>query len=70
MLNGYEHEDMPPDDPVFLSNLDHDIGERTNLATVHPELTAELTTMAERWRAGIEVGWTDAERKAGRLDDR
>ena len=54
VLNGYEWEEKPPDDPVFLSNLDEDIGEERNLKDELPELAAELREAAESWRAGME----------------
>ena len=58
VLNGQLVEGAPPEDDVHLSNLDDDMGERTNLAETEPELTTELTPAAETWRAGIEQRWT------------
>ena len=54
VLDGYQWEEKPPDDPVFLSNLDEDIGEERNLKDELPELAAELREAAESWRAGME----------------
>jgi arylsulfatase A-like enzyme len=59
VLNGQLVEGAPPEDAVHLSNLDEDLGERHNLADAYPKLTAELTTAAEHWRAGIEARWRD-----------
>lgn len=42
---------------VFLSNLDDDMSESTNLAEQQPELTKELTAAALAWRNGIEERW-------------
>lgn len=57
VLDGYQWEELPPEDPVFLANLDDDIGEAVNVAAQHPELAAELTAAARAWRAGIEADW-------------
>ena len=67
VLNGYEADHFPPDDPVFLANLADDIGEKRNLADDEPDMVEALSEEALDWRAGIEVGWTDEEREAGRL---
>jgi arylsulfatase A-like enzyme len=45
------------EEAVFLSNLDNDLGERTNLKDQNPDLTADLTAAAEGWRARIEARW-------------
>ncbi|MHA6620856.1 sulfatase family protein [Pseudonocardia sp. DLS-67] len=58
VLNGRLVEHEGPQDAVFLSDLDSDVGERTNLAGRHPDLVAELRARAEEWRAGIEDRWT------------
>jgi arylsulfatase A-like enzyme len=57
VLDGQLVEGAPPEDEVHLSNLVEDMGERVNLKDEDPELTAELKTMAETWRAGIEGRW-------------
>ena len=44
---------MTGDDTVFLSNLDDDPGEMTNLRHKHPELVDELSTSLHRWFDGI-----------------
>ena len=57
VLQGQLVEGAPREDDVHLANLDEDIGERTNLAGRYPELTAELTSAAEAWRASIQQRW-------------
>lgn len=57
VLNGQEVEGAPPEDAVHLADLSADMGERHNLATDMPEVTAELRAAAEAWRAGIEARW-------------
>ncbi|MCC6173957.1 MAG: sulfatase-like hydrolase/transferase [Chloroflexi bacterium] len=57
VLNGLLIDDLPQRDPVHLSNLETDLGERHNLAAEHPELVADMRAAAERWRAGIEDVW-------------
>jgi len=57
VLNGQLAEGLPPEDAVHLADLTMDSGETRNLAEVHPELTAELTRLAESWRQGIEERW-------------
>ena len=47
------------EEEVFLSNLDDDMGERTNLKDQHPGLTADLTAAADAWRVQIEARWQD-----------
>jgi arylsulfatase A-like enzyme len=42
-------------DPVHLSDLSADPGERTNLADQFPEVVAELRSELERWRAELNV---------------
>ncbi len=59
VLDGVLVEGAEPEDAVHLSNLDEDMGERTNLADQHPELMAELQEAALSWRAGIEQRWAD-----------
>ena len=57
VLSGQLLEGDPPADPVFLSDLETDPGERHNLAGERPELAAEMQARAEEWRAGIEERW-------------
>jgi len=42
------------DDALFLSDLEKDPGEKTNLRRQHPELVDELATAAHKWREGVE----------------
>lgn len=57
VLNGQLVEGEPPAEPVHLSDLNADPGERRNLKDELPELTAELRATAETWRAGVEERW-------------
>ena len=57
VLNGQLVEGAPPEDDVFLTDLDADMGERRNLGDQQPALVAELRAAAEEWRAGIETRW-------------
>ena len=57
VLNGLLIDDLPQRDPVHLSDLSADLGERHNLAAEHPALVADLRASADRWRAGIEQRW-------------
>jgi len=41
-------------DKIHLSNLDEDLGERTNLKDQHPDITNKLKTAAEKWRKQID----------------
>ena len=59
VLNGYQWEELPPEDPVFLSDLETDVGESVNLAGAHPELAAELKAAAEAWRATLLADWKE-----------
>jgi hypothetical protein len=56
-LNGQLVEGAPPEDDVFLADLDADMGERVNLREQHPALVAELRSAAEGWRQNIEERW-------------
>jgi len=47
----------PPQDDVFLADLEADPGETRNQRDEKPELVSELRSAAERWRAGIEARW-------------
>jgi arylsulfatase A-like enzyme len=42
-----------PGDALFLSNLEHDLGERTNLADRHPDIVARLSALHERWTRDV-----------------
>lgn len=59
VLNGQlvEHEEAL--EPVFLANLEEDLGEKHNLKDAYPEVAKELTDAALAWRAGIEKRWVD-----------
>ena len=57
VLQGELVEGSPTEDAVHLADITADMGERHNLRDAHPELTAELTDAAARWRAGIEERW-------------
>jgi arylsulfatase A-like enzyme len=57
VLNGQLVEGAPPEDDVFLADLDADPGERTNLKDRQPDLVADLRRLAEEWRAGLETRW-------------
>lgn len=59
VLHGQLTETEPPKDEVFLANLKEDPGEKRNLAAALPELTAELTDAALRWRAALEKNWDE-----------
>lgn len=57
VLNGQLVEGTPPEDDVFLADLDADMAERVNLRERHPDIVRELTAAALRWRDGIERRW-------------
>jgi arylsulfatase A-like enzyme len=57
VLRGQLVEEEPAQEEVFLSNLDTDPGETTNLAGTHPEILERLRSALEDWRAGIEQRW-------------
>lgn len=59
VLNGRIDEDGPVRADVFLSDLENDPSELTNLAEQMPELTAELKEKALQWRNGIENTWEE-----------
>lgn len=59
VLNGQLVEGAPSEDDVHLANLDEDMAERNNLRHQYPELTAELTSAAEAWRAALEERWAE-----------
>jgi arylsulfatase A-like enzyme len=57
VLNGQLVEGEPPADPLWLSNLAEDIGERTNLSRQYLQVAEELSTVARAWRATLEHHW-------------
>jgi arylsulfatase A-like enzyme len=57
VLKGQLVEGAPPEDEVFLADLESDMGERRNLAPDQPARVAELRRAAETWRQGVEQGW-------------
>ncbi len=57
VLNGQLVEGEPPADPMWLSDLDDDMGERNNLSAVYPQVAAELAAAAGTWRATLEQRW-------------
>jgi arylsulfatase A-like enzyme len=61
VLNGVVHDGTPTgeqplqgDDAAFLSNLDDDPGESTNLRHRYPEVTDQLQTLAQQWRKDVQ----------------
>lgn len=59
VLNGVLVEGEPPQDKVFLSDLEADPGEEHNLAQELPELAEELTKKALAWREKLEKNWDE-----------
>ncbi len=59
VLNPRQVEHEGPVAPVWLSNLDNDPGERTNLVDAQPALAADLRQAAETWRHGIDRRWEE-----------
>ena len=57
VLNGQLVEGAPAEDQVHLADLAADMGERHNLHTAYPDLSAEFQTCAETWRQDIEERW-------------
>lgn len=57
VLNGQLVEGAPAQDDVHLADLETDMGETNNRKDQRPELTAELTQLAQEWRQGIEDRW-------------
>ncbi|MBO0995078.1 sulfatase-like hydrolase/transferase [Bacillus sp. SD088] len=58
VLNGQLEEFEPPTtDNVHLSDLEKDIGEKTNLQAEYPDVTMKLMHDAEQWRKQIEMRW-------------
>lgn len=59
VLDGQLIEGAPPEDDLFLADLDADMGERSNLKDDSPGVAAELKSAAEEWRADIERVWEE-----------
>lgn len=59
VLNGQLVEGEEQRAAVFLSDLDADPGEKHNLADELPELCAEMTDAALKWREQIEMTWKE-----------
>ncbi len=59
VLNGRLVDEGAPD-PIHLSDLGSDPGERTNLKDEHPDVVQELTAAIEAWEQTVET--TDAAR--------
>ena len=57
VLRGRVVEQAEPVAETFLSDLDQDFGETTNLAAQEVELATEMRQTAERWRAELEEYW-------------
>ena len=57
VLDGQLVEGAPAEDAVHLANLETDMGERHNAKDEQPELTVQLQTEAQNWRADIEARW-------------
>lgn len=57
VLKGQLVEGAPPEDEVFLADLDADMGEKKNFKDEHPDIARDLTRDAEAWRAEIEERW-------------
>jgi len=62
VLNGVTRDGTPDgnqpltgDDAIFLSNLEDDPGERTNLRHAHSEIVDQLQTLAYKWRREVEA---------------
>ena len=59
VLNGVLHDrtanggKMSGEDAVFLSDLDEDPGEMSNLRRKHPEVVDELSTRLQSWFEGL-----------------
>jgi arylsulfatase A-like enzyme len=63
VLDGKLVENAPDEDAIHLSNLDADPSEALNLKAQEPERAADLTRMAQTWRADLEARW-ERERKS------
>jgi arylsulfatase A-like enzyme len=64
VLNGLLVEDGECAETVFLSDLSTDISESKNLSAALPEITRELRTAAEEWRAALEKNWAAQKERA------
>jgi len=53
-------------DPPLLFNLNHDPGERFNVAKQHPDVLAEVLSAAARHRASVTMGEPLFDRRGGR----
>lgn len=54
VLNGQINEGVPSEDKVFLSDIEADMSERSNLKNEYPEIAEELTILAKKWKESIE----------------
>ena len=61
VINGFTAENWPEgrkplegDDAMFLSDLEKDPAESTNLRRAHPNVLDELATMAQKWKGEME----------------
>ena len=52
-VSGGKATRVPPDDAVFLADVQADPGERTNVRDAHPEVAQRLTRLHEQWKASI-----------------
>lgn len=59
VINGRLEERSEPVEGCFLSDLEADPGETTNLADELPELCEQLRNAAVEWRNGIEKTWEE-----------
>jgi arylsulfatase A-like enzyme len=57
VLKGQLLEGAPPQDEIFLADLEADPEERVNLRDAQPDVASELRGSAERWRRAIEERW-------------
>jgi arylsulfatase A-like enzyme len=58
-LNGTLVENVPPEDSVFLADLDADMAEQHNLKDEKPDIAKELTETAQQWRQRMDDYWDD-----------
>ena len=57
VLKGQLVEGTSPENEVHLANLETDMEERNNLKDEYPNLTTDLTQLAQNWRQEIEDRW-------------